>query len=165
MRLRKVLLAIALSILAILPISFVSADIIIQNNEVAVIIGIDDAYYSAADSDGIQNDVIIDFSLEVLSTKFTYKTTCNFYICICLTLPSGTFYSYLYIVTSKLNIYVTPTAYLYNHATEEGWYRVEIIGLIYYTNTPVYDIGSEIFDFDPPGSTSGTDPLSCEIYI
>ena len=149
----------------IVPINIVAAETFIYNDQLSVRIHIDDAYYYAADNDDIENDIATHFTITVTKKgNINHKKQVNFYLLVGLTLPSGTYYEYLFLVTSPCMCVATPTAYFYNHASESGWYLVELTGILM-AGDPAFAIGTEAFVFDPPGGTDGTDPLTCTIMV
>jgi len=115
-----------------------------------IIIEIKNAYYCDADNGLEENDIVVDFDLYV-------KTSCILYfeLYFRLILPSGNSYIYGYGVLTIEN-YLNCSFYFYNHATESGWYTVEIVGVIY--QQPIA-IGVDSYSFDPPGETEGSEPL------
>ncbi len=163
MRFKKVILISLIMAITLIPVNIVSAETYIQNDNILIYIDIQDAYYYADSSDDIENDIISHFTLIV--HRLTYmpiRTVINFYLLVSLTLPSGVIYDYLFLVTSPCECVAYPTLYLINHASESGWYCLEITGILN-TNNPYLVYGTERFDFDPPGGTDGTGPLACLI--
>ncbi|HUT80108.1 MAG TPA: hypothetical protein VMZ29_02815 [Candidatus Bathyarchaeia archaeon] len=163
MRFKKVILILMIMTLTLIPINLVSAETIIQNEEILLYIDIQDAYYYADGIDNVENDIISHFTLIV--HRLTYmpiRTIINFYLLVSLTLPSGVIYDYLFYVTSPCECVAYPTLYLINHASESGWYCLEITGILY-TYTPYMVYGTEQYNFDPPGGTDRTGPLGCII--
>lgn len=161
MRFRKNFLLIFLFILVFIPINLTQSLTQVESDGTTVIIQITDAYYFAADKDDLENDVATEFTLDVFSRA---KNSVNFYLLVRLTLPSGIDYEYLYKVFSPCKASASPIVYFYNHATEEGWYCVEITAILAKGNQ-ISGIGTETVFFDPPGGTGGTDPLACKITI
>lgn len=165
MRFKKIFFTVFILAFTLIPINFIAAETLIFNNEVIVCIDIDNAYYFSADSDNIENDIATHFTITVEPRYyFNPRATVNFYLLVGLTLPSGRYYEYLFLVTSPIVCVATPTAYFFNHASESGWYLVEITGILL-TGDPYYAIGTEACCFDPPGGTDGTDPLTCTILV
>lgn len=163
MKFKRVLLVTSLVIFSILPIAVVNGATVIEDNDVVVIISIQNAYYYAAHEDGIENDIAVDFTLDIHRTT-QRKNLVHFDLWVQLTLPSGLSYLYLFKVTSSAHVYAQPTAYFDNHATESGWYCVELTGVLAKGNC-ITCIGTESYLFDPPGGTEGTDPLTCMISV
>lgn len=119
------------------------------NNQVEMNLTILNAYYTDADGDGSEDDVIAEFVI-TLSGSNRY----NFIIFPTLTLPSGMEHSYGYFINTRLSI-LHCTMYFYHSATESGWYTfsIEIIGL-----TGGGASGLASFEFDPPGGSGDADP-------
>lgn len=163
MRFNKVFFVSLLVLCTLCPISLVVGATTIENESVVITIAIQNAYYFDADGDGKENDVAVDFLLDI-HRKNGKKNTVHFDLYAELILPSGISYLYLFKVTSSAHVQAQPTAYFYNHATEPGWYCIELTGVLY-RGTPQYSIGTESYYFDPPGGTTGTDPLTCKILV
>jgi hypothetical protein len=165
MRFGKVLFITSLILLTLAPLSFVSSETKIENEDVIVFITINDAYYYTADEDGVENDIAAHFTLDVSRNSHSNgRPRIVFYIYLELFLPSGTSFLYLFKVTSPRECCASPTAYFYNHATESGWYSLEITGVLT-KGDPALCIGTETFHFDPPGSTGGSEPPTCMIIV
>jgi len=149
--------------LAVIPINLISAETIVENYEVQIKIDITDAYYYAADDDNVENDIISFFTLDVKRNSGPMHKNVKFYLLATLRLPSGQYYDYLFMVTSPCNCHAAPVLYFSNHATEAGWYTIELT-IILLKGNPRTSVGTESFEFDPPGgSTDGSDPLGCSI--
>ena len=164
MRFKKVVFILFILVLMLIPLNIVAAETVIFNNDVTVRINIDDAYYYAADDDDIENDIATHFTITVTKRTHNHKKVVNFYLLVRLTLPSGTYYEYLFLVTSPCMCVASPVAQFYNHATEPGWYLVELTGILM-TGDPYYAIGTEAYLFDPPGGSDPTEPLICSIIV
>ena len=164
MRFKKVVFIVFTLAIMLIPINIVAAETIIYNDNLTVSIQIDDAYYYSADNDDIENDIATHFTITVTKRCNNHKKMVNFYLLVGLTLPSGTYYEYLFLVTSPCVCTASPTAYFYNHASESGWYLVELTGILM-SGDPAQAIGTEAYCFDPPGGTDGTDPLVCSIIV
>ncbi|MBN1327845.1 MAG: hypothetical protein JXA54_00095 [Candidatus Heimdallarchaeota archaeon] len=163
MRFKKIILMPLVMALALIPVNIVSAETYIQNKDIIVCIDIQDAYYYADGLDNIENDILSHFTLSVQRiNNMPGKIVVNFYLLVRLTLPSGVIYEYLFLVTSPCECIAYPTLYLINHATESGWYCLEITGILNGQKSQMIS-GTERFDFDPPGGTDGTGPLGCII--
>ncbi len=130
---------------------------------------ITDSYYTNIEDDKNKpdDDIIIDFEVNLEFYQYFYEDDNNNFIGtytlfqvkfkVQLILPSGFVYEYsflLYISVGNSEFRI----YLYNHATESGWYIVKIWGVLRYTHISVYD---EMI-FDPPGQTGDTDPPEIE---
>jgi len=167
MRTKKVLLLTFIVFLALTPLTLSQGKTVVSNDLFEVTITINDAYYYAADADGIENDVAVKFSLDVVDISPYYHSNyvVSFYLLTALHCPSGNSHEYLYQVYCVLDTHETPTIYFYNHAVEAGWYCVEITCFLHYCRN-CYVYGSEYFDFDPPGGDEGAGgPLQCEIEL
>ena len=161
----KVLLVSFLVLFAVLPINNVIGELYVTDNEITVIIDITNAYYTALDDDGIENDVVANFDMTVFKNDRKYSNDrMKFDLYVELILPSGINYIYGYRVTCKRCVSVSPIIYLYNHATEPGWYTI-VLTCVLADRGLVTGIGSEYLVFDPPGGTPGTEPGSCMIII
>ncbi len=119
-----------------------------EKDEVGFTIEIDTAYYMDFDSSGVENDVVVEFEvdLEINDDKYNlYIATITIDLEVELTLRSGLTYVY------KLKMKVTDDEIeamlvYFNHATENGWYTTSIKGTI-------NALGITAFDtcvFDPP---------------
>ena len=167
MRTKKVILLTFIIVLAVIPINLCLGTTTVKNDLIAVTINIEDAYYYAEDSDGLENDIASIFTLDIEKVHNDYFTIfTNFYLLLGVTLPSGKYYGYLFNVYCICNsgIHERPTAYFIDHATEPGWYLVEITVILVEYNT-ITDFGTESFYFDPPGGTDGTNPDGCRIVF
>ncbi len=111
-----------------------------------------DAYYTDAEGDGLENDVISDFFMRII----TAYSSIHLLISIYLELPSTTSYTYDYTFRLGTGDYDL-RMYFYNHATESGWYIVTIT----VTVMSKFQLmsGYESLVFDPPGQHEGTEPL------
>jgi len=130
----------------------------IENNGIIMTITIVDAYYTALDPDGLEDDVVSHFTLNFESDNFDDI----FYdLDISLILPSETSFDYHYDLSTSV-FDLSYTIYFYNHATENGWYTVQITGTIFQGG---YATDTVDFTFDPPGGTPGGNPLSLLILL
>ena len=146
------------------PINLTAAQTIIYNDNFIIEIDIRDAYYLDADEGFIANDILTQFEIEIYKNGFNIRKSMSFYLLISLILPSGDSYSYLFYVVAPSTYSSNSEVYFYNHATESGWYQVKVTGILLsgdYSNR----IGTESFNFDPPGGTDGTEPLGCRLTI
>ncbi|NHJ49620.1 MAG: hypothetical protein FK733_17655 [Asgard group archaeon] len=165
MRFKKVILLTFILFIAVVPINLCLGTTNVSNHEIVVTISINNAYYYAADDDGIENDVAAEFSLDVYRNKFHNKRcSVSFYLLVALYLPSGYGYGYLFLVTCTGDVYAEPVARFFNHATESGIYCVEMTCILPCGPNCAY-IGTESYCFDPPGGSDGTDPLTCTIEL
>ncbi|MBS3795971.1 MAG: hypothetical protein KGY80_13790 [Candidatus Thorarchaeota archaeon] len=124
------------------------------NDEVSVSLTIIDANYTDADDDGYADDVIAYFDIALEGAR-----RYNLDIYPSLTLPSGTEYTYAYVINTRLEL-LHCTMYFIDHATESGDYifSVEIVS---YTGGVA--CGSAEYVFDPPGGSGDADP--CGILV
>ena len=74
---------------------------------------------------------------------------------IVLELPSGLTYDYYYNMDTSEEEY-SYIMYFYHHATESGWYTVDIYCLLF--DGRHIGFGIESYTFDPPGETEGVPP-------
>lgn len=161
----KVILVSFLVLFAVIPISNVLGELYVADNEITVIINITNAYYTALDDDGIENDVVANFDMTVIKNSNRHSNErLKFNLYVELILPSGLNYIYGYRVSCKKGVSVSPVIYLYNHATEPGWYTIELTCILADRGL-VTGVGTESLVFDPPGGTPGTEPGSCVIII
>jgi len=161
----KVILVSFLMLFAVLPISTVIGELYVTDNEITVIINITDAYYTALDNDGIENDIVANFDMTIFKNDRKYSNErIKFDLYVELILPSGLNYIYGYRVSCKGCVSVSPVIYLYNHATEPGWYTI-VLTCVLADRGLVTGMGSEYLVFDPPGGTPGTEPGSCIIIV
>ena len=115
-------------------------------NSVSVSTTVNYANYGDFDGDGYEDDVYINVTID-LSGGNVY----NFDYYLTLTLPSGLSYTYGYSFVTDYDRLVIHH-YLMGHATEPGWYDVDIdiimkTGGIYHT--------AAYYIFDPPGGQAG----------
>lgn len=114
---------------------------------------IEDAWYEDLDSDGYQDDIGVNLSVE-LSNQYVY-TDIDMYLGI--TLPSGTEYWFLASFTVEKYTYYTyfrMTFELLNTATESGWYKASAVG---FADGDRFSYMDSII-FDPPGQPNESDP-------
>ncbi|MCF2144816.1 MAG: hypothetical protein K9W42_14055 [Candidatus Heimdallarchaeota archaeon] len=167
MRMKKILLLTFIAFLAVTPLSLAKGRTVVSNGVFQVTIEITNAYYFAADADGIENDIAAEFTLNVEHEGMycCMNKVVDFYLLASLKCPSGYYHDYLFQFICVLDTYATPTIYFYNHAGEAGWYQVILTCYLpYYANYYVY--GSDCFAFDPPGGDEGAGgPLQCEIEL
>ncbi len=119
------------------------------NNQVSVSLSILHANYTDADDDGYADDVVAYFDIE-LDGGMRY----NLDVYPSLTLPSGTKYTYAYVISTRLEL-LHCTMYFIDHATESGDYifSVEIVSY-----TGGIACGYAEYVFDPPGGSGDADP-------
>jgi len=147
---KKIVVISILLISSVFFTSFSAQAITFEDENSPIIIDIKDAYYCNADNGLEENDIVVNFDLYVKATYILY-----FELYFRLILPSGNSYIYGYGVLT-IEDYLNGRFYFYNHATESGWYTVEIVGIIY--QQPIA-IGVDSYSFDPPGETEGSEPL------
>ncbi len=119
------------------------------NDQVTIKVQILDAYYTDADGDGNEDDVIAYFDL-----SFEGNARYNIDVYPSLTLPSGSEYTYAYVINTRLSI-VHCTMYFYNHALESGDY-IFSVQVVSYIGGVVS--GTASYVFDPPGGSGDADP-------
>ncbi|MFW9993992.1 MAG: hypothetical protein ACFFD4_18250 [Candidatus Odinarchaeota archaeon] len=151
----RIICSFVLLFLVLFTISPVSG-VVIQNRSAILALTITDASYTVAGNDGIENDALVLFTITVTELR---QSEIRFGIRLKLALPSGTSYIYDYLAICTSNGIYDLIAYFYNHATESGNYRVDI------TITLMRNSATESYIFDPPGSSSGTDPLACNVLV
>ncbi|MFX1423724.1 MAG: hypothetical protein ACFFB2_15545, partial [Promethearchaeota archaeon] len=115
-----------------------------------VFIGIIDAYYTDLDSDETL-DIVSHFM--ILSGSLRHQTI---KIYVFLILPSGFEFSYKWTIIMKESRYLGQILF-YDHALESGFYKLAITTKLL-TGGSVF--GTIEFEFDPPGSSGGGDPLA-----
>ncbi|MFX0092074.1 MAG: hypothetical protein ACFFBD_09965 [Candidatus Hodarchaeota archaeon] len=151
----RIILCVILIFFALGVINPALGEICVQNHTVKVTLSITNAYYGEAEADGKENDVIVDFTIKTKELQHRSEPL-KFGLSLQITHPSGTSYTYDYIVICSRNGFYTPTAYFLNHAIESGYYRIDMT-----VSLPKSKIATESYVFDPPGGTGGTDPLGC----
>ncbi len=150
-------------ILMIFIISLSSTSIGRQNsfstetlNEPYIGIEITNAFYADLDGNGIEDDIFVQVDL-----SFFGASTINFDYYIILTLPSGESHAYTISLASHVDKLIIDN-YFWNHATEPGWYTVEVHTVL---RTGGVQILSDSMVFDPPGGSEGSDPIGFSIII
>ena len=119
------------------------------NEQVGITLTILDAYYCDADADNNEDDVVAYFDL-----TFSGKNRYNIDLYPSLILPSGTEYTYAYVLNTRLDT-LHCVMYFYNHATESGDYTFSV-EVVSYTGGVVSGVASYVFD--PPGGSGDADP-------
>jgi hypothetical protein len=117
----------------------------IREAEIAVI----QACYCDSDRDGWQDDAEV-----VLNLAFRGGQRNNFALQVILELPSGVQYGYTIQGTTVRSSF-SLVLYFYNHATECGMYQFSAYML--YRNAGNL-LCASFLEFDPPGSTDGSQP-------
>jgi len=126
-------------------VSFVPASSAAQNS---LMVTIDHASYCALDADGIENDIVIDFSCTIPSNaKISAKS--DFYLT--MTLPSGFQHLALISVIGKFTE-IQLRVHWYNTAWESGWYNLILDAYTYGLHGSYC---TSIYDFDPPKTGNG----------
>ncbi len=144
------ILMLCVGLVSILPVvSASTATTQSTNEQVSITLEITDAYYCDADDDGLEDDVVGFFDI-TLSGQSRY----TFDVYTSLTLPSGTVYSYAYVVNTRLEL-LHCVMYFYNHATESGDYTFSV-EIVSYTGGVAYCAAE--YTFDPPGGSGDADP-------
>lgn len=109
---------------------------------------IDQAYYCALEEDGIENDILIDFTCTIAAnSKVSAKS--DFYLT--MTLPSGLEHLALVTVVGKYTE-IRIRVHWYDTAWETGWYNLRIDT---YTYGADRSYCTSVYDFDPPKSGTG----------
>lgn len=123
-------------------------------------INIEKAYYMDFDNSGVENDVIVEFEVELeIDDDLSDSATIILFLEVELTLPSGL--TYVYKLKMKIIDEETDAMLVYfNHATESGWYITSIRGTIVSLGITAYDRCV----FDPPGGDNGDVPRICLYY-
>ncbi len=127
---------------------------------VKMTITIDRAYYCDADFDGEEDDIVVhftlDFHLEDWDIIYFYKLDVG------LELPSGLTFKHRYYLKTEPS--EQSVLYMFNHATESGWYTVGIHCTAYIAyKSAIHSYDSLIFD--PPGGRGGTEPVRTLLMI
>ncbi|MHA1772052.1 MAG: hypothetical protein ACTSYL_07375 [Candidatus Thorarchaeota archaeon] len=120
-----------------------------SNDQATVTVHVLDAFYTDADDDGYEDDVIAYFDIHLDGAQ-----RYNFDIYPALTLPSGTSYLYGYTINTRLSD-LHCTMYFYDHATESGNYTFSVDVILY---TGGVASGQVQYVFDPPGGSGDADP-------
>ncbi len=133
------------------PVAASEVSVRSTNKQVCVTLTILSAQYLDADDDGLEDDVVAYFEIQ-LSGKERYSLE----LTLSLVLPSGNEYSYTYLVNTRLSL-LECTMHFYNHAVEAGDYvfHAHIVSHV----GGVAD-GSVAYEFDPPGGSGDSDPCA-----
>ena len=149
---QKKIFGIVLLIITIFVLNTSTLSVLADDDDVSVTLVIDDAYYCDADSDGVEDDVVIHFTLDIDVEDWQ---DIKFYRIIArLSLPSGYMYRYYYYLSSRPSD--QSTLFMYNHATESGWYTIELGCTVISDEGTARSTDSLIFD--PPEGIGGTEP-------
>ena len=152
-------------IFAILPISEVVGETYVADSEMTVMIDITNAFYTALDDDGREDDIIANFDMIVQKNeRMLPNERLKFDLYVELILPSGISHLFGFRVTCKKCVSVSPVIHLHNLATEPGWYTI-VLTCVLFDRGYITGIGAESLEFDPPGGTPGTEPGSCLILL
>ncbi len=119
------------------------------NDQVSVTLTILDAFYTDADGDGYEDDVVGYFDIHLYGRP---RYTLDIYPS--LVLPSGTTHTYLYTINTRLDT-LHCTMYFYDHALESGNYTFAVEIVLY---TGGVTAGEANYLFDPPGGSGDADP-------
>ena len=117
---------------------------------------IDHAEYCCLEADGIEDDILIDFTC-TLSSSAKVSAKSDFYLT--MTLPSGLQHLALITVIGRYNE-IRLRVHWYNTAWEMGWYNLRIDAYTYGANRGYC---TSTYDFDPP--KSGPGEPSIRVYI
>jgi hypothetical protein len=151
-KLLKKAIGMTLLLVVIFPILNVTSETTIDIGAISMTINITDAYYCDLDGDTIEDDVFSTFTINIeneADKHFLFITK------IVLKLPSGYHYNYYYKMDTSEPEYEY-TICFYNHATENGWYTVDIFCLLF--DGRHLGFGIESYTFDPPGQDDGGEP-------
>ena len=161
----KVILIAFLMIFAFLPIGKAIGETYIADSDMTVMIDITNAYYTALDEDGKEDDIVANFDMVVTKNgRKLPNERLKFDLYVELVLPSGISHLFGFRVTCKRGVSVSPVIQMYNLATEPGWYTI-ILTCVLFDRGYITGIGTESLEFDPPGGTPGTEPGSCVILL
>ena len=123
-------------------------------------IKIDQAYYCDLDNDKKEDDIVVHFTLGIEVEDWDdieyYKLD------VALKLPSGLTYVHRYYLKTKPSEH--SVLYMYNHATEPGWYTVSMYSEAYLADGRSIDC-SDALIFDPPEGIGGTEPPITKLMI
>ena len=158
-KLKNKAIGMALLLVVILPILSVSSETTIDIGNISMTINITDAYYCDLQEDGREDDVVSKFTIEIENGNekpFLFITK------IVLKLPSGYKYAYYYNMDTSEPEY-DYTMNFYNHATESGWYTVDIFCLLF--DGRHIGFGIESYTFDPPGGDEGGEPPCVSLFF
>ncbi|MHA1911669.1 MAG: hypothetical protein ACTSYA_08235 [Candidatus Kariarchaeaceae archaeon] len=147
----------ALLLVVILPILSVKSETTIDIGDISMTINIYDAYYCDLQGDGREDDVVAKFTIDIENEEDKYFL---FITKIVLELPSGYKYNYYYNMDTSEEEY-DYTMNFNNHATESGWYTVDIFCLLF--DGRHIGFGLESYTFDPPGDADGGEPPTVEL--
>ena len=156
-KLKNKAIGIALLLVVIFPILNVASETTIDIGNISMTISITNAYYCDLQDDGREDDVVSTFTIEIENRNeqpFLFITK------IVLELPSGDHHDYFYNMDTSKEEYEY-TMYFYNHATENGWYTVDIYCLLF--DGRHLGFGIESYTFDPPGDGDGGEPPAVEL--
>jgi hypothetical protein len=159
---KKLIGLLLLGILILMPSVYLVQARIFDNPRITITIT--DAYYTdcGRSVSNSENDIIVDFNVELIKdiaidsnakVPNQLKLKCHLY------LPSGQKYIYGFNLVTKES-FLSLRLIFYNHATEPGWYIIEILGNYFKTKT----VATDSLTFDPPGGTDGTDPPSIMLF-
>ncbi|TFG29346.1 hypothetical protein EU527_15970 [Candidatus Thorarchaeota archaeon] len=126
-------------------IAFVPECSAAQNNLKVII---DHADYCALEDDGIEDDILIDFTV-IIPSNAKVSAKSDFYLT--MTLPSGIQHLALITVIGKFTE-LKLRVHWYNTAWESGWYNLIIDAFTYGLHG---SYSTSIYDFDPPKTGTG----------
>jgi hypothetical protein len=128
------------------------------NDYIDVTITIKDAYYTDADGDGVEDDIISHFEIKSKIFDEDDDNSVDLHLIFNLILPSGFKYEYKFSVA----IFEGTQKYMityYHHATETGWYTETISGIVRLNGFKTIR-GAVSLTFDPPEGDPGHEPLA-----
>jgi hypothetical protein len=115
-----------------------------QGEDDSLMVSIESADYLDFDGDGVEDDIIVEYEIEVPNGNWYFSRT-DIY-CV-LELPSGDYFDCLIIVIGKYNS-LKITMVWYNTAIESGWYTFSVYAFAYGYHAP--EPGGDSYVFDPP---------------
>ncbi len=128
-------------------------------DDLYVDITINNAFYCDADFDGAEDDVVVEFTLKIEIRD--WRELYFYRLKVELTLPSGFEYKHIFYLRDRPSDH--SVLFMYNHATEPGWYTVKMDCSAYADDDRAHDKDSLIFD--PPEGIGGTEPPIAKLYL
>ncbi|MHA1687129.1 MAG: hypothetical protein ACTSYD_12125 [Candidatus Heimdallarchaeaceae archaeon] len=146
MNMRKCMYLIVASLILIISGSLYShAETTSVTSSPDLVIVIVDAYYTDLEDNGNLNDIYSELYITFYSRWYIN----NLYLYLELELPSGAYYSYLFLLQFVgIQTTILPVSF-YNHATECGNYT--LFAMIWFPGCANTKVASSISIFDPPG--------------
>jgi len=158
-------------VLALTASAAASTQLTVNNQNLKIDVHITNGYYTDAQGDGLQNDVITEFTMNLTASTTVYDALQNasnsFAMTLQITEPSGLNFTYAYNQSLIFQLVTNTTAllsqslslhikvYFWDHAIESGDYIFTVsISLAGSQNLN----NSADLVFDPPGGTGGSPP-------